>query len=481
MVHGPSYEHYVLISLDTLRSDGIAANPYKLWPQKYHVDDILRTPLLDHLASTGAFFPNCISAAPYTSASHASIFTGKWPPQHGLYEFFNRRLRSPTIFSWARQLGLRTHFKSDFPIILGPQLGFTSDIDNYIVEDDERYLALLNPAEPGVSFIHFGGLHIPYGFHNLAYGGEPYRARVAELEAVLDDPSRPLSDQLVETYRSAEDLDLLLRYKRIVQHYFASEDYDFIFQLYLEGITHFMRHRFEPFMERLIAKLAGRRVLFVIFGDHGEDWDRTCYGHFNSTAEGVVRVPVIFFGNDVSAGTHPTRIRSVDIAPTIASCLTPRLRPELDGTTLAGTVFGGETYPGREAFSQAYVSDRRQLLRVQEKLLRGDGEIGSLPHVCYDEAAYDGDFKLRRQSYEYTASSVGEGALRKCEPKISLELIDPSLLLEPVPDAPVLPSLLAQLDRYGAAVTAQPDQPEPDAPAVTDELRAQLQNMGYAI
>ncbi len=176
----PSYDHYVLVSLDTFRSDALAANPYKLWPAKYTIAEPPQTPMLDKMAGEGTLFPNCISAAPYTSASHASIVTGKWPAHHQVVEFFNHRLRGRTVFTWAQKLGFRTYLKSDFPLILGPHLGFSDDVDNFIIEDDERYLAELDTSHPTFSLVHFGSIHAPYGFHNLHYGGDAYRQRVRE-------------------------------------------------------------------------------------------------------------------------------------------------------------------------------------------------------------------------------------------------------------------------------------------------------------
>lgn len=480
MENAPSYEHYVLVSLDTLRSDGIAANPYKLWPLAHEVQDGARTTFLDQMVAEGAFFPNCISTAPYTSASHASIFTGKWPVHHNVFEFFNRRLRGNTVFTWARRLGLRTYFKTDFPIILGQHLGFTDDVDEYVVEDDERFLKLLDPRQPSLSLVHFGGIHVPYGFHNLKYSGDAYRQRVAELESDLGPGyDTQLNDRLVETYRSGEDLELMLRYKRILLHYYENKNFDKIFSLYLAGITHFMETRFAPFMERLVAKLDGRRALFVIYGDHGEEYDAHSYGHFNSVAEGVIRVPLLFWGPDVVAGTHSTRVRTVDIAPTLRECLNARAAG-LDGSSLAATVFGGESYPARTAYCQTYVADTAKTVQFQERVLRTGRKTGSLPHVCYRESVYEDDFKLSRQNYEYVESDTGM-TLARCEPRIALERIGSDLIPRPVSWAPEQASLIRMLDSYGKVAEGTQKAKERSDPEVTDAIRVQLRNMGYDI
>ncbi|MFE7318753.1 sulfatase-like hydrolase/transferase [Streptomyces sp. NPDC057555] len=480
MTSFPQYDHYVLVSLDTLRSDAIAANPLKLWPTTHAGQKPPSTPLLDRMVAEGTFLPNAISAAPYTSAAHATLLTGRWPHRHGVFEFFNRRLRGETLFTWARRRGLRTYFKSDFPIILGEHLGFTDDVDEYVVEDDDEYFSRLDTTSPSLSFLHFGSLHIPYGFHNLRYGGDAYRQRVAELSAGIPAGGAALGDRLVETYRSGEDLELLLAYKRIVLHHYESGDYETLFSLYLEGVETFMRTRFEPFMERLMERMQGRRVLVVLFGDHGEEYDASSYGHFNTMAEGVTRVPVLFWGPGVSAGTHRERIRTVDVAPTIGAVL-GGVQERLDGVPLVETVFGGAAPRPREAYVQAHVSDTAQFVDFQQKLLESGRKPGSLPHVCYAEAVYDGDIKLSRQNYVYTGGPVGTWSLAPCEPRITVERFDTDLVPRRDEWNDEAARALALLDAYGGHFEAGPDGSGDGDPVVTDEIRSQLRNMGYRI
>ena len=480
MTQAPRYDHYVLVSLDTLRSDAIGANPYKLWPHTHQGQKAPRTALLDRMVAEGAFFPNTISAAPYTSAAHATFFTGRWPYRHGVYEFFNRRLRGETVFTWARRQGMHTYFKSDFPIILGDHLGFLDDVDDFVVEDDAEYFDKLDTSVPSLSFLHFGSVHVPYGYHNLHYGGDEYRSRVAELARDLEPGGPALGDKLVETYRSGEDLELLFTYKRIVQHHYDRGNYDTLFALYLEGVETFMRMRFEPFMERLMDRFAGQRVLVVLFGDHGEEHNTTSYGHFNTMDEGVTRVPVLFWGPDVTPGLYAERVRSVDVAPTLGASI-GGVQEELDGIPLLDTVHGGARPEPRTAFVQAWVADTAQFVDFQQRLLATGNKPGSLPHVCYAEAVYDGDLKLSRQNYVYSGDSVGRWSLKQCEPKITVERFDADLLPHPVQSPGDHTDLLSTLDAYGAHIEEDPIAPADDDPVPTEEIRAQLRNMGYDI
>jgi choline-sulfatase len=470
------YDHLIFISLDTLRSDCIGANPFKLWPAKYKRGKQPRTDLLDMLSKDAAFFPNTISAAPYTSSSHATIFSGKWPLRHGLYEFFNRRLGSETIFTDAKRLGYRTLFKVDFPIILGPFLGFDKDADEYLVEDDEKALASVARGGQTTSFIHFGGIHIPYGFHNLSFGGKDYAAKVSELEGEIDPAFQMPSDQLVESYRSQEDLDLLLRYKRVVQFHYESKNFDRLFEMYLEGVDYFMKLRFEPFFDRLLSALKGKNYLIVLFGDHGEEYDEDAFGHFNSLSEGVIRVPLMFYGPDVAPGLHTERIRTADIRPTLLDRLgVPFDDKRIDGASLASTVWEGAPYPQRIAYSQTYISEAADFVAFQKEMLATGKTPRTLYHARFKEAVYDGDEKLVRQTHAYTLVD-GEWKLRRCPARLTLETVGDDRRLRPLTNPQRATDLLQEMDRYNTIVPEASEEA-----AVTDGIRGELRSMGYRI
>ncbi len=469
------YDAVVLVSLDTLRADALGAAPRPLWPEKYGLTKRPRTDALDRLACGGAFFAHAISAAPYTSASHGTFFTGRWPLRHGAYEFFNRALAVPTVFTFARALGWRTALKTDFPIILGRHLGFDRDVGRYLVEDDAGFLDLARRERPFLGVAHFGGLHIPYGFHNLRFGGDEYVRTVEELEREVDEGFHVPGDQLVESYRDEDDLALLLRYKRVVEYHHSRGHYARLFGLYLEGVERFMRRRFEPFLEALLDALAGTRHLVVVFGDHGEEYDEESYGHHNSLSEGVLRVPVIFHGPDVTPGLHLERIRTVDVLPTLLARLMPDGAPALDGESLAATVWGGAPYPRRRAFAQAWTSDTAEFVAFQKRLLAEGERPGPLRHVRYKEAVYDGPWKLTRQEWRY-AEAGGIFGLQPDTPRLRLERCDDSARLSPAADEAVTRDLLAQLDAYNQIVNPA------GAPVDLDAgLRRQLRAMGYRI
>ena len=65
--------HVIIISLDTLRKDHLGCYGNR-W---------IQTPRLDGLADESILFTNYITVVPTTLASHTSLFTGKYPHNHG--------------------------------------------------------------------------------------------------------------------------------------------------------------------------------------------------------------------------------------------------------------------------------------------------------------------------------------------------------------------------------------------------------------
>ena len=65
----------ILIVMDTVRSDHLSCYGY---PRK-------TTPELEKFASSADLYKRAYTTAPWTLPSHASLFTGKYPFQHGMH------------------------------------------------------------------------------------------------------------------------------------------------------------------------------------------------------------------------------------------------------------------------------------------------------------------------------------------------------------------------------------------------------------
>ena len=99
----------LLVSIDTLRADhlgcyGADGNP---------------TPGIDRLAARGTRFENAYTAVPVTTPSHATAFTGTYPPRHGVRSNGGYRLPEDrqTLAELFREQGWATAaFVGGFPL-----------------------------------------------------------------------------------------------------------------------------------------------------------------------------------------------------------------------------------------------------------------------------------------------------------------------------------------------------------------------------
>ena len=90
----------IVISIDTLRADHLPAYGYAG----------VATPAIDALRRDSILFQNAYSHVPLTLPSHASLFTGLLPPQHGVRSNIGYRLDGaahPTLARLLKAKGLR--------------------------------------------------------------------------------------------------------------------------------------------------------------------------------------------------------------------------------------------------------------------------------------------------------------------------------------------------------------------------------------
>jgi arylsulfatase A-like enzyme len=392
------YKHVILVSLDTLRADAITAFGRSQFV-KDHAKSTYRTTILDALIKSGTYYSNCISAAPYTSASHAAYFTGCWPKRNGVYEFFNRRLVRPTLFERASTRGWKTVFQTDFPIILGESLGFTRGVHHYHIEQEWEALAQTKRAAQHhntLSFFHFGGIHYPYGFHRLSFAPRDYPETVKSLEREFDlDPHQLPSDILDESYRDANDRMWLYRYKNILDSLCKKGRYDRIHELYIEGIEYFLSRRFSPFLKELRKFVDQHDALLVLFSDHGESWNAGSNGHANSIDHAVLHVPLLFYGKGIPAHrVVPQLVRTIDLTPTISPFMGLPTIP-VDGKMLPGLIKKSDPLP-RTAFSQVWrVGDFKKVYEHQQHILKNRKMIRPLKTHLSKEAVYHQDWLLQ--------------------------------------------------------------------------------------
>jgi arylsulfatase A-like enzyme len=127
----PAQPNLLLITLDTTRGDHLSSAGY---PRE-------TTPHLDRLAADGEQYLNAIVNAPWTLPSHASLFTGLHPREHGarsdpagdhalVWRFFGLDTAKLTLAEQLWTLGYRTGAVVAGPMV-GAEFGFAQGFESY--------------------------------------------------------------------------------------------------------------------------------------------------------------------------------------------------------------------------------------------------------------------------------------------------------------------------------------------------------------
>ena len=197
----------VLISVDTLRSDRLPAYGYG------GVD----TPAIDRLAAEGVLFERAYSHVNVTLASHASVFTGLLPPEHGVRDNAGYRLDDaiPTLAAELQRSGYATGgFVSSYVLRATTGIGRGFDVydDGVGFETGRQLGQLQRPGaetlaaasewlagvadSPFFLFLHLYEPHAPYEppppFADRY--DNPYDGEVAAADAVVGELLRRLEE-----------------------------------------------------------------------------------------------------------------------------------------------------------------------------------------------------------------------------------------------------------------------------------------------
>src|SRR6266571_8028368 len=186
----PADLNVVVITLDTTRADRIGAYGFTG----------IETPNLDRLAREGVRFDQAATAAPLTLPAHSSLFTGKFPPEHGVRDnggfFLNES--EQTLAEVLKAHGYATAgFIAAY--VLDSKWGIAQGFDTYVDDFDlskykvmsmgaiqrpgnevvDRALPWIDQhhASPFFAWIHLYDAHTPYTPpepYKSLYPGDPY-------------------------------------------------------------------------------------------------------------------------------------------------------------------------------------------------------------------------------------------------------------------------------------------------------------------
>jgi arylsulfatase A-like enzyme/tetratricopeptide (TPR) repeat protein len=303
----------VVITLDTTRADRIGA---------YGARDI-ETPALDRLADEGVLFEQAVSAAPLTLPAHSSIFTGRYPPEHGVRDnggFF----LAPDQTTMAELLKARGYKTGAFvaAYVLAAKWGINQGFDTYVDDFDlsqTRALslsAIQRPAnevldqalpwiEQAASAPFFAWIHL-YDPHSPYRPPEPFAARYKD---------HPYNGEIAFVDSQISRLITVLRTRNLYE-----------------------------------------RTVVVVMGDHGEslgEHGEAAHGFF--VYNSVTHVPFIV-RTPFSLTAHrrvADPVRSVDVLPTVLDLIGAPSAAGISGVSLVPLMTGAKTELGLDAYSEA--------------------------------------------------------------------------------------------------------------------------------
>ena len=290
----------LLITLDTTRADRLGC----------YGQARARTPNLDGLAAAGVRFENVYSQVPLTTPSHCSILTGTYPLYHQVHNNGTYALPDEvtTLAEILKGRGFQTAaFVGSFTVDSRLGLGQGFDVyDDKLAEGqafkplnaerkaEKVYAAFRRWFEsvekpPFFCWVHFFDPHLPY------------------------DPPAPYSVD------------------------FADSPYD--------GEISYM----DQYVGRVIAALREKdllsQTLIVLAGDHGEAFgEKVETGHGVFLYDGTLKVPLIFQaeGHLPKGAVIKSRVRLIDIAPSILDLLGLSVPSEIQGMSLLPYMAGRE-------------------------------------------------------------------------------------------------------------------------------------------
>lgn len=308
---GPFGGPVILVSIDTLRADHLPIYGYRQ----------VETPAIDALAADGVVFERAFAHSPQTLPSHASVFTGRLPFEHGVRDNVGFALKAgePTLARLLQAQGFGTGgFVSAY--VLRQEMGIGQGFD---VLDD----------------------HLPASSPEVAIG-EVQRDGADTLAA---------AERWVDTLRSPRFFLFLHLYEPHTP-YTPPERYR-RYQPYDGEIAYS-----DELLGRLVASLKHRNLydqaLIILLSDHGEglgDHGEMEHGLF--LYRETIQVPlVVKLPRRADAGRRVQEpVQHIDLLPTILDMAHAPQPPDLRGRVLT-PVFSGGSLPAQGLYAEALYS-----------------------------------------------------------------------------------------------------------------------------
>ncbi len=285
----------ILISLDSLRADHLSINGYP------RTTSPTLSEILQDERST--FFENCFTTTAWTLPAHASVFTGLYPSEHGVFDgdlkidpeiTFPQKLTDAGYQTeaflnngWLTKSGVTDGFNERTNI-------FEMDTpSNIVTKNLNRINMLLSRTDDGAKKT------IANFKRRYSTVSQPFFAFLHLMEPhYLYNPVRPYH----RSYNTQSTMRLLLKQRNIYTQrgkYYDGQvtvkesDLDGFVDLY-DGEIKYVDAQLKNLMSILKTMGEFKNTMVVIFGDHGELFGEDgLIGHHFSLADTLLHVPLL--------------------------------------------------------------------------------------------------------------------------------------------------------------------------------------------
>lgn len=430
----PPFTSVVLVTLDTLRADHLGTYGY---PRS-------TSPFLDHLAQEGVRFEQAIATTSHTAPSHASLFTGLPMAGHGLRR--NGENLSPSIPNLAcffSSLGYETAGFASVRFLRGLSVGFGAFYErsggafharaDQVVGAAEQWLTQTRRTERFLIWVHLFDAH---EWSDLE--GTPRRE--------MEGPGEEALESHLESQQHLRPGNWGIRNGEPFRVEGVEEMLEWVdsYDARIRFMDDQVRHLYEV-VEGL--GLPGP-TLWVVAGDHGEGLGNHGYhGHSKNLYNEQLRVPLVFHATDGRfRGTVGGVVSLADVYPTLVA-LMGGAAPDVEGVPLVDQLLGAPGNPDRVVFSERRPPGSRRVREagwIAEEVLTAQTQ--GLKYLMRSRSG-DQLFDLEADPGELK-NLIGDG----------------------MPGEPLRQRLLPRLDALQAT---------PEEPAIEEDVREELEALGY--
>ncbi|MFH1619000.1 MAG: sulfatase [bacterium] len=345
-VKTPDDYNVVMILMETLRRDHLSCYGY---PRK-------TSPNIDKLSAESVVFENAFAQSSQSLISAASIFTGLYPPTHGVISGRNRL--DPDIATLAGELKKRGYKTAAFTagFFLNHSFGLNSGFEVYkdtrdfgtfhdILPDAMRWMRE-NKAKKFFLLVHSYDCHAPYRAPKefLDRFNKGYDGILSKVVLDYNLADRVYEDGLYEDFRLKKKVAGL-----------GKRDIDYIVSQYDGAVLYA-----DSYVGRLLSEVEAQglkdKTLVLFMASAGEAL--MDHGTIISSFHGMlydegIHVPLMFRVPGVGAFRAKTEAQLVDVMPTVLDILRVDIPKGAQGITLKPVLKQtGESIPVRTVYSE---------------------------------------------------------------------------------------------------------------------------------